>query len=248
VKEPLWARSRYRDLALYYHGFACLVLKDYLAAGRSLNQITTFTEPTYGTHARYLLARVLHHGQEHPEAMAQYEGVLADYEAQKIHSIMDHEPALARHALFWLAKAQLGVAEGGKEETQWVWRERALGSLRRAEKLAAAANGNEMGNHAGRTSRGAILLELADLHLQTQKPREAVTIFREILDQRLLPGRAEEVCQRRVSALSLAGDLRESDALAARFQEKFPMSSLLADVVFRRGENAYFLLLGAEAG
>ncbi|TMQ30713.1 MAG: tetratricopeptide repeat protein, partial [Planctomycetota bacterium] len=331
VKEPLWARSRYRDLALYYHGFACLVLKDYLAAGRSLNQITTFTEPTYGTHARYLLARVLHHGQEHPEAMAQYEGVLADYEAQKkqaaealkqpdafrndpaektrlekvvnapppdhvgralfsvgllyyeagrfaeartrftdfgtqchgsalrapsrlfqgccevqlrqfaeaaqtLHSIMDHEPALARHALFWLAKAQLGVAEGGKEETQWVWRERALGSLRRAEKLAAAANGNEMGNHAGR------------MHLQTQKPREAVTIFREILDQRLLPGREEEVCQRRVSALSLAGDFRESDALAARFQEMFPMSSLLAEVVFRSGENAYFLSLAAEPG
>jgi len=72
-KEPLWSRSRYRDLAFYYHGFACFVLKDYLAAGRSLNQITTFTEPAYGTHARCLLARVLHHGQEHPEAIAQYE-------------------------------------------------------------------------------------------------------------------------------------------------------------------------------
>src|SRR4029077_3035020 len=62
---------------------ACFVLKDYLAAGRSLNQITTFTEPTYGIHTRSRLARVLHYGQEHPEAMAQYEGVLAEYEAQK---------------------------------------------------------------------------------------------------------------------------------------------------------------------
>jgi len=54
------------------------------------------------------------------------------------------------------------------------------------------------------------------------------------------------VWQRRVSALSLAGDLRESDAAAARFHEMFPMSSLLPEVVFRSGENAYFLSLAAE--
>src|SRR5262249_18549072 len=80
--SPL-AKSRYRNLALYYHGFASFLLKDYLAAGKALNRPAVLTDPVFGTHARYLLARVHHLSEEHAEAAAQYEAVLTDYAKNK---------------------------------------------------------------------------------------------------------------------------------------------------------------------
>src|SRR5262249_16530008 len=60
LKEPLLVKSRSHGLGLYYHAFACFLLQDYVAAGRSLNQLAPFADPVFGTHARYLLARVHH--------------------------------------------------------------------------------------------------------------------------------------------------------------------------------------------
>src|SRR6266478_2200827 len=76
-------KSRYRNLGLYYHGYASFLLKDYLAAGRSLNMLAPFSDPAFGTHARFLLARVHHESEELNEAARHYEGVLTDYEASK---------------------------------------------------------------------------------------------------------------------------------------------------------------------
>src|SRR5262249_51109994 len=82
LDDRLLVKSRYRRLALYQHGFGSFLLKDYLTAGRSLNQLTPFADPIFGTHARYLLARVLHTGSEHAEAAAHYEGVLTQHAKQ----------------------------------------------------------------------------------------------------------------------------------------------------------------------
>src|SRR5438552_3606553 len=68
VKDLRLAGSRSQGLALYYHGFASFLLPDYLAAGRSLSRLAPFAEPTYGSHARYLLARVHHREDERAEA------------------------------------------------------------------------------------------------------------------------------------------------------------------------------------
>ena len=76
-------KSRYRGLGVYYHGFACFLLKDNLAAGRSLSLLTPFTDPVFGTHARYLLARVHHASGERQEALGHYEGVLADHQKRR---------------------------------------------------------------------------------------------------------------------------------------------------------------------
>jgi cellulose synthase operon protein C len=83
------ARSRYQKLGLYYHGFASFLLKDNLAAGRSLSLLTPFQDPVYGTHARFLLARVHHHDNERQEAIGHYEGVLDDYAKNKTAAIED---------------------------------------------------------------------------------------------------------------------------------------------------------------
>src|SRR5262249_51111713 len=83
VADKVQAKSRYRGLGLYYHGFASFLLKDYQAAGRSLSLLAPFADPVFGTHARYLLARVHHQDGERQEALAAYEGVVADYAKQK---------------------------------------------------------------------------------------------------------------------------------------------------------------------
>ncbi len=86
VGDKLLAKSRYHGLALYYHGFACFQLKDDAAAGRSLTQLAPFTDPVYGGHARYLLARIYHNdatNNQRAEAMQQYQGVLDDYANMK---------------------------------------------------------------------------------------------------------------------------------------------------------------------
>jgi TolA-binding protein len=82
-KDPLWVKSRYRNVGLFYHGYSSFLLKDYLAAGRSLNMLAPFSEPTFGNHARFLLARVHHLSEELNEAGRLYEEVLADYETSK---------------------------------------------------------------------------------------------------------------------------------------------------------------------
>ena len=76
VSDAELVKSRYRRLGLYYHGFASVLLKDNLAAGKSLGQLTPFSDPIFGTHACYLLARVHHLDGERAEATAQYQAVL----------------------------------------------------------------------------------------------------------------------------------------------------------------------------
>lgn len=83
LKDPANAKNKFKPLALYYHGLACFVEKDYANAGRSLNQVAPFTDPAIGLHARYLVGRVLHLGGESAEASVHYEAVLADFEKQK---------------------------------------------------------------------------------------------------------------------------------------------------------------------
>lgn len=83
VKDAPWNKSQYRPTALYYHGFACFLLNDPLEAGRSLNLPAVLNHPVFGTHARYLLARVHHLQDERAEAAEQYESVLAEFAKHK---------------------------------------------------------------------------------------------------------------------------------------------------------------------
>jgi TolA-binding protein len=84
ASDKLLAKSRYHGQGLYYHGFACFQQKDEPAAGRSLSQLAPFSDPVFGTHARYLMARVHHAADERAEAAADYQGVLDDHAKQKV--------------------------------------------------------------------------------------------------------------------------------------------------------------------
>src|SRR5207249_897379 len=81
-KSPL-AKSRYRSQGLYYHGFACFLLKDHMQAGRWLNRADIYADPVFGSHARYLVGRIHQASGENAEAAIQYETAIAQHEKQK---------------------------------------------------------------------------------------------------------------------------------------------------------------------
>ncbi|HMF12386.1 MAG TPA: tetratricopeptide repeat protein, partial [Gemmataceae bacterium] len=70
------------------------------------------------------------------------------------------------------------------------------------------------------------------------QPEEAAAIYGRMLDERPMPRREEELLQRRVTALQLAGRYDESDKLAIQFEKRYPKSMLLPEVLFRRAESA----------
>ena len=78
-----WAGNRYADLGLYEAGFAAFLAGDLRAAGKILTRKSIQDDEVFGTHARYLLARVRHKLGERAEARAGYRSVLAGYEAAK---------------------------------------------------------------------------------------------------------------------------------------------------------------------
>ncbi|HTU17125.1 MAG TPA: tetratricopeptide repeat protein [Gemmataceae bacterium] len=338
LQDAQLRKSRYRGLALYYHGFACFLLKDNLAAGRSLSLLTPFTDPVFGTHARYLLARVHHAAGERQEALAHYEGVLADHEKQKqsavealkqpdrfknapqekarlemlvrgpapehvtrtafflgvmqyedgkfaeaiahlnafrqqaptsplaaeaslrigfcqvqlrqlaeaqktLQPLADKEPRLADQALLWIAKAQAGAADPANHAAYLQALKTALDTFRKAADRANQIAGSDPN---AKTRRGEILLEMADTQQLAQQLKEAAATYNQILNEKLLPPREEEVMQHLATALHQAGDYNESDKVCLRFRDKHPKSVLLPAILFRHAENAYFSAVAAE--
>jgi cellulose synthase operon protein C len=81
--NPSWQLSKHRTLAIYYHGFASFMRGDRAAAEKSLSMLAPFRDVRFGTHARYLLARLFHLDDERAEAALHYEGVLNDFNREK---------------------------------------------------------------------------------------------------------------------------------------------------------------------
>jgi TolA-binding protein len=328
-------KSRYRRLGLYYHGFASVLLKDNLAAGKSLGQLTPFSDPIFGTHACYLLSRVHHLDGERAEATAQYQAVLdlhtkqvkeaqlairnpqafkdepderarlqalatspppdhyarallylgvlhyedgkfndaltrlTEFEKQVPNSplaaevhlrigfcqvqlkswadalktlapIVDKNPELADQALLWMAKAQSGAADPGNQPAYIKAQQGAVDTLRRAIDRAKGDTAEV------KSRRGLIMLELSDVQQLALAHKDAATTLNQLLQEKLLPQREEEIYERQVAALHLAGDYAGSDAVCVKFRDTFPKSTLLPAVLFRHAENAAFAALAAE--
>ena len=340
VEDKAWARSRYRTLGLYYHGFANFQLKDYNAAGRSLSQLTPFTDPIFGIHARYLLARVHHLEQERQEAMTHYDGLLSEYAKQKAQAVetlrdparykndpsekarlealvpqiaapdyvqhagfylgvmqyedgkfgeaaarltafikdnpaspllpeaqlrqgfcfvqlkqygdaqrtltalMQKEPRLADQCLFGIGKAQIG--EAGDPAMNRNYADKMKAAVASFHAAVERTNALLKTDPEAARRRGEMLLELGDTLQTSRQYKDAVAAYNQIVSEKLIPSREEEVVQHLATALQLNGDFTESDKKCLEFREKFPKSVLLPAVMFRHAENAYFLSLAAE--
>ena len=83
MKDPTFAKSRYRNQGLYLFGYASFTLRDHISSAKALVALAPFKDPVIGVHARYLLARSHHLAEERPEAVAGYEAVLAGYAAER---------------------------------------------------------------------------------------------------------------------------------------------------------------------
>jgi TolA-binding protein len=339
LKDALLQKSRYRHLALYYHGFASFLLSEFQTAGRSLTQLAPYADPVFGMHARYLLART-HHLLPVPElteASQHYQGVIDDYAKNKqlavqrlqqpqqfandpdekvrlemlvkeapdyvarsafylgviqyeggkyadalarfnafptaypssslqleaqlragfcqvqmkefsnaaktLHPILEKDPRLTDQALLWFGKAQVGVADPGKPQDFDQVIKAALDTFRKA---ADKAQQMIQADPEAKQRKGEILIELGDTQQLARQYKEAAATYDQVLNEKLIPQRDEELLSRRVSALHLAGDYPGSDQACARYQQAFPKGTLMASVLFRHAENAYFSALNAE--
>jgi TolA-binding protein len=336
-KSPL-ARSKSRVQGLYYHGFACFLLKDHLQAGRLLNRKDVCFDPVFGTHARYLVGRIHQANGELAEAALQYETALAEFAKRKqgaqeaikqpdrfkndpdelirltavaggptpdhinratfhlaellyeggrfadaltrftsfvkespqsplagdaflrqgfcqvqlkqfgdaiktLEPLAGKEPRLADQCLFWIGKAQAGGADPANPQAFEQAIKTAINTFRTAAERAGqlAAQYPE-----SKTRRAEILLEMADAQQTVKSYKDAVGVYQQLLNDKLLPERSEEIMQRLATAHQLAGDYAASDQICAAFRTAHPKSILLPAVLFRHAENAYFAALAAE--
>ncbi len=145
--------------------------------------------------------------------------------------LADKEAALADQALLWMAKAQAGKADPAKPDSY----KPALETFRKAATKAS-----------DKVRRGEILVELAEAQLLAKQPKDAAGTLNEVLTNKLLPGREDEVLLSLATAQQLAGDYPASDKVCERFLAAHKESPLLPAVLFRRAENAAFQALAAR--
>ena len=161
--------------------------------------------------------------------------------------MLDKQPRLADQIQFWLGKAQAGAAAAITDPAKAADRENGLKTALTTIKAAAdKANAMAVSDPDAKSLRAEMLLEAADTQQLARQFKVAVAIYEQILNEKSLPSRTEEVTQRLIVALHLAGDYPRSDQVANQFLQQFPESPLRVPVLFRLAENAYFVAMAAE--
>ena len=116
----------------------------------------------------------------------------------------------------WIGKAQSGAADPANADAYVKAQVAAVETFRKAAEKARGDSAEL------KTRRGTILLEMADVQQLARQYREAANTLNQILTEKLIPARDEEVTQRQATALHLAGDYPASDAICTKFQTTFP--------------------------
>lgn len=152
------------------------------------------------------------------------------------------EPSrLTDQALLWIGKAHVAAGDPAKPDEYAKSLQAAAESFTKAigtlEPLAAT-------DAEAKKRLVEALLHLADTQMLARKYPDAAANYQQMLALGVTPKRSEELLYRQATALQLAGKYTESDALCAKFKESFPESNLLAEVLFRSAENAFFQASG----
>jgi outer membrane protein assembly factor BamD (BamD/ComL family) len=329
LKDPVLVRSRHRDQGRYLYGAAAFAQEDYVTAGRVLSDLAPFSDPAFGAHACYLLARVHDIADEADEALPLFDEVLPAWERRVAsakaalaspEALKDRPDELARLQTVvqgdppqyvlraplqaaWLLFEQgrysdahrryedfarrfpasphlnevrlrvgcclvrlkqhppalqmlTGLVEDSRfgEQAQW-WMARAFmdkevaanaepyekRAARAADHLqkAVASNAAMISTDAqARARRPEMQMELAAAWETAGEYRQAAAAYQALIDEKLDPVRVEAARQRQITTYGLAGMFAESEAAAKVFERTYPRSPLLAEVLYRRGENA----------
>lgn len=329
-------KSKYRPTLLYLNGHVSFLMKDDIAAGRSLTQLAPFTDPVFGPHAQYLLARVHHVAGEREEAVGLYDAVIKGYDKQKaaaqqalqnqaafqnqpeeksrleglvktppdyvgrasfywgvllfeqkktaealarfatfpqqypqsslvqeaqlragmcqselrqfpqaiqtLQPLIPH-PQLGDRALLWTGRSQLGAADPAQAQPYTQALGAAIGSLTQAADRASQQIAQDPD---AKLRRAEILLDLGDYQQLAKQYPQAAATYETAFKENHAPDRNEQFLQRRVTALHLAGQFDQSDQASTQFQQAFPKSTLLPEVLFRTAENAYVRAAAVE--
>jgi TolA-binding protein len=159
--------------------------------------------------------------------------------------LVDRDPRLSDQVLLWLGKAQAGTAPDtaanpkGYEQTI----QTAINTLRQAADRAQKLQDQDP---EARGRRAEILLEIADQLQHIKQGKEAAAIYNQLLAEKALPERTEEVTHRLALALHVAGDYSQSDQVCERFRTQFPQSPLMPAVLFCAAENSFFRIVALE--
>lgn len=161
--------------------------------------------------------------------------------------LLNTQPRLADQVQFWLGKAQAGAAAAVTDPMKAGERTNALsaaiGTLRAA---ADKANALADSDPEAKVRRAEMLLEVADTQQMAKLYKDAANTYQQLLNEKTLPSRTEELTHRLIVALHLAGEYAQSDQVANQFLQQSPESPLRVPVLFRLAENAYFVALAAE--
>jgi len=157
--------------------------------------------------------------------------------AIKVFQPLLKDPKFSDRAIWWTAKARVGGANPSDTKAYSAALATAIKEL-----TQAAAVAYERARHNPRSRAGIrrydILLELGDTQQLAGQYKDAATTYQSILAYGSTYDRAEETTQRLATAYHLCGDYGRSDQTCDSFEKKYPKSTLLPAVWFRRAENA----------
>lgn len=162
-----------------------------------------------------------------------------DEAAKLLQPLADKTPRLADQALFWLGKAQVGIAataDPANPADRDAKLKVAVDTLRKA---ADRANQLVQTDPDAKGRRHEMLFELADTMQLAKQYKEAAQVYEQLWNEQALPARREEVLQRLTAALGSAGDYDRSNQRCEEFRKQFPQSVLTAAVAFRVAENTF---------
>src|SRR5207253_1633011 len=120
------------------------------------------------------------------------------------------EPQLSDQVLFWLGKAQVGTAPDASVNLQ-AHHQTIAAALNTFRQAAERAQKQIAQDPDAKVRRGEILLEMADQMQRIWQNKEAAGVYNQLLNEKLLTERDEEILQRWTSALHLSGAYDDSD-------------------------------------
>jgi len=148
------------------------------------------------------------------------------------------EPSrLTDQAHLWIGKAHVAAGDPAKPDEYAKSLQTAAESFTKAGEILKALAATDAG---AKKRLVEALLHLADTQILAKKYADAAANYQQMLSLGVTPKRSEELLYRQATALQLAGKYPESDALCLKFKESYPESNLLAQVLFRSAENAFF--------
>lgn len=162
-------------------------------------------------------------------------------------TVAEKYPALQDQAWFWLGKAQILSADPANPGAQTAALKAGADLLRKAADRANQLAGGNPPDPDAKLRRAEIFADLADTYQASKLFKEAGDVYRQLMNENILPTRREEFTLSLATALHLAGDLAGSDAVCQQFQQQYPQSIFLPAIAFRHAENAYFNALKVEA-